>query len=84
MKYVAYILYSKKTQKYYIGQTQNIQRRLFYHNKGYSKSTKGGIPWELKFTKEFPTRAEAVQLEKKLKKCKSRKYLKTIINSELT
>ncbi len=49
------------------------------HNSGYSKSTKRGIPWELKFTKEFKTRAEAMKYERKLKSMKSREYLEKII-----
>jgi putative endonuclease len=43
--YTVYILFSSKTQKFYIGQTQNIENRLFEHNSGETKSTKGGIPW---------------------------------------
>jgi predicted GIY-YIG superfamily endonuclease len=37
MKYQLYILQSQSTNRYYIGQTQDIQKRLTYHNANYSK-----------------------------------------------
>ena len=42
--YYLYILKSNKIEKFYIGQTNNLEKRIFYHNNGYSKSTKPGIP----------------------------------------
>jgi putative endonuclease len=83
MKFVVYILYSLKTGKYYIGQTDNIDRRLEEHNRGKSSSTKSGIPWELKYLKEFQTRGEAMEYENKLKRMKSRKYLKELIKNSV-
>ena len=61
--------------KLYIGQTQNIEDRINRHNKGFSKSTKSGIPWEVIYTEEYATRSEAMKREKYLKKLKSRKYI---------
>ncbi|MEW6195074.1 MAG: GIY-YIG nuclease family protein [Bacteroidota bacterium] len=51
--YFVYILQSFTSKKYYVGQTDNLERKLQQHNSGYSKSTKGGIPWELAYHKEF-------------------------------
>ena len=45
--YVVYILKSTKTNKYYIGHTNDITDRLRRHNKGLSKYTKKFIPWKL-------------------------------------
>lgn len=45
MEYVVYILYSQKTDRYYVGQTQNLGKRLERHNSGRNKSKKPGIPW---------------------------------------
>ncbi|HED08416.1 MAG TPA: hypothetical protein ENI57_09900 [Ignavibacteria bacterium] len=39
-----YIIKSKVTNKYYVGQTNNIVKRIAYHNNGYCKSTKSGKP----------------------------------------
>lgn len=74
-----YILKSSVTDKYYIGQTSDIAKRLFYHNSGYSKSTKGGIPWRLVFIEKFNTRRQAMKRETELKKYKSRVIIEKII-----
>ena len=39
-----YILYSEKYDKYYIGQTDNIDARLHQHNTGKVSSAKYYIP----------------------------------------
>jgi putative endonuclease len=83
MKYQVYILYSQIKDHYYIGQTQDLGKRLEEHNRGKSKSTKSGIPWELKYLKEFQTRGEAMEYENKLKRMKSRKYLKELIKNSV-
>jgi putative endonuclease len=62
-----YILRSKLTQRYYVGSTEIVEKRLQEHNTGKSKSTRAGIPWELIHTESFSTRAEAVRQEQKIK-----------------
>ena len=42
-----YILYSKSIEKYYVGQTSNLQNRILQHNSGESKYTSKGMPWEI-------------------------------------
>ncbi|MDZ7796030.1 MAG: GIY-YIG nuclease family protein [Candidatus Marinimicrobia bacterium] len=42
--YYTYILYSKSTDRYYVGYTSDISRRSEKHNHGNSGSTKSGIP----------------------------------------
>jgi putative endonuclease len=78
-KYYVYILQSITSDKYYIGQTNDLERRLHYHNSGYSKSTKSGVPWNLVYKEEFQSRAEAMKRERQLKSYKSVSYLKKII-----
>jgi len=80
MSYFLYILQSQKTQKYYIGQTNNLERRLKQHNNGQSKSTKNGKPWELIYTEEFEKRSEAMSREAKIKSLKSRIYIERLIS----
>ena len=75
-----YILYSPKLDKYYVGACTDIQRRLYEHNIGHSKFTKTGTPWELCYTEEFETLAEAKAREAKIKKMKSRKYIEALVN----
>ncbi len=65
--YFVYILYSKAFDKYYIGHTSSIERRIKEHNQGFNKSTKPYIPWELLDSVKKNEKAEAYQLELKLK-----------------
>jgi putative endonuclease len=81
MKYLVYILYSPSKDRYYIGQTQDIEDRMLRHNSGRSKSTKYGLPWILVYTKEFDSRSTAMLYEKKLKSEKSREYLEEMIKN---
>ncbi|RMG32743.1 MAG: GIY-YIG nuclease family protein [Methanobacteriota archaeon] len=71
MVYV-YILKSETTGRLYIGQTDNIRRRLGEHNRGKNVSTRHGGPWSLLGALPCKTRSEAVQLEQKLKSFKRR------------
>jgi len=80
--FFAYILWSDKLQKYYIGYTDDIFRRLGEHNAGRSQYTKHGIPWILAYTENFNTRCEAVRCEKEIKKRKSKKYIEHLIQSK--
>jgi putative endonuclease len=76
--FYVYILYSLSKEKYYVGQTNNIEDRLRRHNSGYSLSTKSGVPWDLIHYFEFLSRSEAVLLEKKIKGQGARRYLISI------
>ena len=73
--YTVYILFSKTSLKYYTGQTNNLEDKLFRHNSGLSLSTKSGISWNLVYQIQFNTRSEAVQLEIKIKKRGAKRYL---------
>jgi len=74
-----YILYSAKVNKYYIGACTNLERRLYEHNIGHSTFTATGIPWELKYTEQFGSLAEAKKREKEIKNKKSRIYIEKLI-----
>lgn len=54
---------------YYIGHTDDIEKRLSEHHLGlYANYTSTRRPVELVYMEAFPTRHEAVLAEKKLKK----------------
>ena len=74
MMFYVYILYAKKHDQYYIGQTANIKDRLRRHNAGYEKATARYLPWELFWQTTKSSRKEAMTLERKLKNL-SRKRL---------
>ncbi|TAN17198.1 MAG: GIY-YIG nuclease family protein [Chitinophagaceae bacterium] len=65
--YYVYILYSPDHNRFYIGQTNNMEARLYRHNSGYEKSTSPYAPWIIKCVIEKSTRGDALILEKKLK-----------------
>jgi len=76
-----YILYSKKIDKYYIGQTElNVLKRLEQHNTFYFKNsfTKSGIPWVLYFEIACNTRKQAIEIENHIKRMKSRKFMENL------
>ena len=78
-KFETYILYSSSLRKYYVGQTDNFGKRFIEHNSGQSKYTKTGVPWNLVWKKEFPTRSEAVRLETHIKNRGAQRYLDSIV-----
>jgi putative endonuclease len=71
MPFVVYVLKSETSDRLYIGQTQNLERRLDEHAAGQTRSTRGRGPWELAGTASFDTRTEAVQYERRLKRWKN-------------
>ncbi len=67
MYYFVYILFSRKLNRFYIGQTNDIIKRFDRHNKGFEKFTSKGLPWILLWNTKKSTRSEAIILETKLK-----------------
>jgi putative endonuclease len=69
--FTVYILYSPSKDNFYVGFSGDISDRLVRHNDGRSKSTAHGVPWELVYSEEFPSRSEAMAREKQIKSWKS-------------
>ncbi|MGE8343611.1 MAG: GIY-YIG nuclease family protein [Flavobacterium sp.] len=76
--FFVYILYSAKKEKFYIGQTNDMEDRLNRHNNGQSLSTKNGVPWKIIYTIQLDSRSEAMILETKIKKRGAKRYLQDI------
>jgi len=81
VKFYVYILRSKKCDKYYVGQTDDIFQRLWEHNVLSEKSyTSKYRPWVLKAIFHVGlSRRVALKIEHHIKKQKSRKYIEDII-----
>jgi putative endonuclease len=79
--FYVYILYSQIRDRYYVGSTDDIDRRFHEHNSGKSKSTRSGRPWKIMYTEVFTTLSSAVQRELEIKRKKRRSYLEFLINS---
>ncbi len=80
MKHFVYILYSDLRNRYYIGSSENIERRLERHNQGATKSTKSGRPWKIVYTEEYKSKSDAIKRELYLKRMKSRVYIESLID----
>ena len=63
-----YLLRSMKDEKFYLGSTTNLKRRLDEHNKGLMVSTKNRRPFKLVYTESFVTAHLARLYESKLKR----------------
>jgi putative endonuclease len=79
MMFVTYIIQSQKSERYYIGHTQDIIIRLIYHNSGKVKATKNKGPWVLVYTEMYETKLEANRRELEIKSKKSRNYIVSLI-----
>ena len=74
--FFVYVLKSEKHYRFYVGMTQNLDKRIQEHNSGKTKSTKGFKPWNLFFFEEFDSRKEARNREKYLKSGIGREFIK--------
>ncbi len=77
--YFVYILRSKKTGKYYIGYTRDVNKRLKYHNSGKTKSLWKHRPLEIIKVEEYNTREEAMKREKQIKSYKGGEAFKKLL-----
>ncbi len=79
--YTVYILYSQKLNRFYVGYTNNPDRRLSEHNRKKGKYTDNGIPWELVYTEVYENKKEASDREKFIKSKKSRFFIQNLVSS---
>lgn len=76
-----YIIYSKKIDRFYIGESENVNDRLFQHNNKLFKDsfTCKANDWELKCAIEFQNIIHARRAEAFVKKMKSRRFNEELI-----
>lgn len=79
--YTVYVIYNAKAHKIYIGQTEDIDRRVRQHNEHAFVDYTARFPgeWKLIYSESVATRSEALQREKQLKSGNGREYVKTYI-----
>ncbi len=73
-----YILYSEAIGKYYVGQTEDVDKRLLVHRE---RKNLGAWDWELKYKEEFINRSQAVKREMEIKRKKRRSYIEWLISN---
>ncbi|MDO1501537.1 GIY-YIG nuclease family protein [Winogradskyella maritima] len=78
-----YIIYSKKLDKYYVGETVDLEERVLQHNTKHYKSsfTSSTSDWILKLSFQTINRTDALFLETFIKRMKSRKFIEKIIDN---
>lgn len=76
-----YVIYNSDNNKVYIGQTEDLEKRLLVHNNhslgGYTSRFPG--KWELIYKESVTTRSEALIREKQLKSFRGREYIRNFI-----
>ena len=77
MKCFVYILYSEAHDKFYIGQTNDLESRLQRHNSGRSKYTSPYRPLIQLCSIEKESRSLAMKLEVKLKNLSKDRIIKS-------
>lgn len=79
MPYSVYILYSASKDRYYIGHTEEVQKRIAEHR---MRKNLGAEDWVLKYLEHFETRSEAMKRELEIKNKKRRSYIEALIVKE--
>ena len=79
-----YIIYSEKLDRYYIGETEDFNRRLIEHNTSFFKNSFTTITKDwVEFLKICCLdRTEARKLENFIKKMKNRSFIQRLKNEE--
>ena len=81
MAHHVYILFSKRLDRYYIGNTDlPPDKRLKQHNQACNPGsyTTKGIPWSLYLVLKCISREQARKVELHIKKMKSKKYIQNL------
>ncbi len=82
MYYYVYILISEIRKNWsYVGQTDNLERRINEHNKGKVKSTKGMCPLKIVHTESYLSRDKSLMRENYLKSGSGREEKKKILSN---
>ena len=75
-----YVLYSHSIDRFYIGETHDVQLRLHKHNMDFydNKWSARGKPWDLFFTIQCHDKSQAKQVEAHIKRMKSKTYIRNL------
>ena len=78
-----YVLQSETTGRFYVGSTDDVERRLSEHMRGHSPATRGRGPWKLVLKEEFETLREARRRELEIKRWKSAKMIQALVRDSV-
>ena len=66
--YWVYVLYSDDAHRFYVGSSDDPDRRLESHNAGMSRWTARHMPWRIVYRQRFPDITRARRFENRLKR----------------
>jgi len=78
--YYVYVLRVKKSGRHYIGQTQDLAKRLEKHSRGKTKSMKNRAPFDVVYIEKCSSRAEAMRREKEVKRYKGGEAFRRLLS----
>jgi putative endonuclease len=79
--FFVYVLQSLKDLSFYVGQCDDLDKRMSKHFDGFSKYTSTKRPLRLKYFEVYERRTEALIRERQIKNMKSRKYIQQLITN---
>ena len=82
--YYVYILFSEKDNRFYVGFTTNLDRRIGEHLKGLVSSTKNRLPLKLVYYEVCLDQEDATHREKYLKTTYGKRYIKNRLKNYFT
>ena len=74
-----YILQSQSSGKFYVGSTDDLDRRHSEHARNHTPSTRGRGPWVLVHKEQFASLLEARRRELEIKRWKSSRLIRALI-----
>jgi putative endonuclease len=78
-KFYVYVLQSLKDFSFYIGQCDDLDKRMSKHFEGFSKYTASKRPLRLVYFEVLNSRSEAIKREKAIKNQKSKIVIEQLI-----
>ncbi len=76
--YCVYIL-ENEVGNHYVGYTSDLAKRIKGHNSSKSRWTRKKAPWHLIYKEEYPTKKEAFQRERQIKRYKGGEALHKLL-----
>ena len=88
MPFFVYVLRSQSTGRRYVGQTDDLDRRVVEHNDSTTNPAKFTSrqrgPWQVVYSEEYSTRADAMRRERWLKSGIGRVWLDEHLSANAT
>lgn len=78
-----YVLRSKRDNQFYIGSTNNLERRFKQHQRGENISTAKRLPLELLYFEGHQSKADALRRENYFKTTKGKITLRQVLRDSL-